>query len=333
MGLIFWWMLVVWAVAVAGFWAGRYLWLRWKGDQTEGAAIPIANSDRLTELPEYKSAMKQYQLLLRIAIIVMTLGLLFSIILTARPARISLIVPAQKSRDIMLCLDVSGSVLKADNRLVNRFTALVNGFSGQRFGLTVFNSSAIAVLPLSDDYQFITAQLKNVGQALTEQKGQGFTDLTSGTLAAFDKGTSLATDGVSSCINNLGQNPQKRSQSVILATDNESNGTPIITQEQSVALAQKRNVRIYAIDPGETDPARKPDHDKLRSLAEQTGGTYHVLSDAETVPDIIDSISAQEAKYAESTPVVAVADTPKIITYIVLLLVIGSLGLAWRLRL
>ena len=333
MGLIFWWMLIFWFVAIVGYWVGRYFWIKWKGVKEAHQAVPIAHTERLTELPEYKDALKQYQLLLKIATGVMSLALVVSIIISARPASISLITPAQKGRDIMLCLDVSGSVLRADTRLVNRFTALVDGFSGQRFGLTVFNSSSIAILPLSDDYEFIREQLKGIGQALADQKGDAFTNLTSGSLAAFDKGTSLVSDGVTSCINNLGDNPQNRSQSIILATDNESNGTPVITPEQALGLAQKKNIRIYAIDPGESDPARKPDHTKLQQLAEQTGGNYHVLSDADAVSEIIDSVSSQEARYAESTPVVAVADRPKVLAYIAFAAALGSLALAWRLRL
>lgn len=333
MGLIFWWMLILWVVAIVGYFVGRYLWIRWKGEKESDLAVPIAHSDRLTDLPEYKKALKRYQLFLKILAGAMSVALLVTIIISARPARVSLIVPAQKGRDIMLCLDVSGSVLRADTSLVNRFTALVDGFSGQRFGLTVFNSSAIAVLPLSNDYEFIREQLKATGQALAEQKGQAFTDLTSGSLAAFDKGTSLVSDGVTSCINNLGENPQNRSQSIILATDNESNGTPIVTPEQAAGLAEKKNIRIYAIDPGQGDAARAGDHTKLRSLAEQTGGSYHVMTDVNTVQAIIDSVSTQEAKYAESTPVIAVADSPKIFAYIALLTVVGSLVLIWRLRL
>ena len=333
MDLIFWWMLIAWLIAILGYWAGRYIWLKKYGIHESRQAIPVAHTDRLVKLPEYQKALKRYKLLLRVTMVALSLGLVASILISARPARVALITPAQKSRDIMLCLDVSGSVLKADNRLVGRFNALVKEFSGQRFGLTVFNSSSIAVLPLSDDYQFISEQLGNVQKALTEQKGQGFTDLTSGTLAAFDKGTSLATDGVTSCINNLGQNLQKRSQSVILATDNESNGTPIITPEQTVALAQHRNVRIYAIDPGPTDASRQADHTRLQNLAEQTGGSYHVLSDANAVAKIIDDVSRQEAKYAESTPVIAVADSPTIIAYFAIIATISSLILIWRLRL
>lgn len=333
MGLIFWWMLIVWLIAIVGYWVARYFWLRRKGVGVYGDAIPVAHSDRLTNLPEYEVALKQYKLLLKITMGALTLALLTTTLLSARPASITAIVPAAQSRDIMLCLDVSGSVLRTDTELVNRFTALVSEFSGQNFGLTAFNSSSIAILPLNDDYEFTGERLREVGEALRVQKGQAFTDLTSGTLAAFDKGTSLVSDGLASCINNMGSNPRDRSQSIILATDNEANGTPIITSAQAAALAEKRNIRIYAIDPGVVDAARRADHTKLKEMAEQTGGSYHILSDTDAVADIINDISSQEAKYAESITTVAMSDSPQVLAYIAFVAAAVSLAAIWRLRL
>lgn len=332
MGMIFWWMLILWLIAGVGYWLGRRYWLKQRGEGHDDA-VPIAHSDRLVELPEYKKALKEYQVLLYGAVGAMSLALISTVLLSARPASITPIVPAAQSRDIMLCLDVSGSVLRADTELVNRFTTLTSQFAGQNFGLTVFNSSSIAILPLNDDYEFIGERLGEVGEALRVQKGQAFTDLTSGTLAAFDKGTSLTSDGIASCINNMGENPRDRSQSIILATDNEANGTPIISLAQAVGLAQKRNIRIYAIDPGVVDNTRKADHVKLKDIAEQTGGSYHVLSDTNAVQAIIDDISKQEAKYTESIATVAMSDSPHILTHVVLAATIASLLVAWRLRL
>lgn len=334
MGLVFWWMLGVWAVAFGGYFLVRYFILkRWPRKQAAEAAVPIAHTDRLTALPEYKTALKRYRLFIKLAAGSLTLALLAGITLSARPASVTLITPAQQSRDIMLCLDVSGSVLRADRKLVNRFTTLVNSFTDQRFGLTVFNSSSISIIPLNNDYAYINEHLERVGQALTVQKGQEFTDLTSGTLADFDKGTSLVADGLVSCINNLGDNPQNRSQSIILATDNETNGKPIIDIKKATSLAEQKKIRIYAIDPGVRDEKLIEAHTQLKTLAEQTGGGYHPLKDTDVVATIIDGISGQEARYAANTPVLAVSDTPAVPLAIIVVTAIASLVLVWRLRL
>lgn len=331
MGLTFWWMLLVWTLLFVGYWIVRFL-LQHR-QKPKRHKVPVAHSDRLTELPEYKKAMKRYKRLVQTACGLLSIALIGAVLVTARPAAVSYITPAQKGRDIMLCLDVSGSLLKVDATIVNRFRTLVQSFSGQRFGLTVFNSSPVSVIPLTDDYVFLDKQLASIGTALADQKGNDFDRLTSGTLADFDKGTSLVSDGVASCINNLGPNPLARSQSVVLATDNEKNGEAIISVQQAAAIAENNNVRIYAIDPGQSEKVRDKDHQELQTFAEESGGAYYKLSDGKAIASIIDEVSRQEAKYAASAPVVAVTDTPKVFLYVVLAFTLLSLVMLWRLRL
>ena len=334
MDLIFWWMLLVWLGVFAGYWIIRYLLsLRKKQKSSAHSAVPIAHSDRLINMPSYKSAMKKYRLLLNITIACLTLSVASGVLLSARPAQVSLIEPIQQSRDIMLCLDVSGSMLRVDTTIINRFTSLVKSFDGQRIGLGVFNSSSIAVIPLSDDYTFITQQLTKAGNALKTQNGQDFTDLTSGTLAGFEKGTSLVGDGLVSCMNNLGANPQQRSQSIVLATDNEINGTPIITLKQASSLAQEKNIRLYAIDPVSDGGVRAADHATYKTLIESTGGSYFRLSNASTVSSIVNDISTQEAKFTSTAPTVAIVDHPTPFIAIAVIATVLSLALVWRLKL
>lgn len=332
MGIIFWWLLFIWVVAIAGYWVIRYFIAR-RRKSTRPIAVPAAHSDRLTLLPEYQTALTRYRLLLRLATGTITLALLLAVVLSARPATVSLITPAQQSRDIMLCLDASGSMLREDSRLLDTFKVLVTSFSGQRIGLTLFNSSAVTIIPLTDDYQLLASQLEKASTAFKVQKGQIFTELTDGTLADFDSGTSLVGDGFASCIGHLGTNPQHRSQSVILATDNEANGTPIISMTEATALAKQKEIRMYAIDPGESDSTRAGDHAQLKNLALQTGGGYYKLSDSSSVSSIVTNISKQESKYFGGTPQVATADNPKPFLYAAAILTVLSLVLMWRLEL
>lgn len=335
MGLIFWWLLIIWVLGFAGYGVWKYIeWRRAKSRPVKKQSkVPVAHSKRLTELPAYKAAFKQYHLILRVTFALLTVAVLLSVLLTARPASISLLTPSQQGRDIMLCLDVSGSVLRTDTTIVNKFGNLANTFQGQRIGLTLFNSSSIQVLPLNDDYQLTIKQLQKVATAFQKQKGQDFDNLTNGTLADFDKGTSLVGDGLTSCVNNLGQNPQKRFQSVILATDNEANGTPIIANDQAISLAQKRNVRIYAIDPGASDASRSNDHKQLQALTEKTGGKYFKLSDSNAISSIINNISDQEEKYTAGVQVVAVVDSPALFIWLLGVTGLAGMALMWRLRL
>lgn len=327
MGLKYWWIVIIWIT----IWVLLLVWYLLKKTKSHQTGKPVAHTTRLTAMPEYRVALTRYKRLVNISIFLAFTATLFAVLLSARPVRITTIEPAQKGRDIMLCLDVSGSVLRADAALLNRYSQIVNSFEGQRYGLTLFNSSAVPILPFTDDTEYLTSELAAVADAFTAQKGQKFDELTTGTLANFDAGTSLVSDGLASCIGALGDNPLGRSQAILLATDNEANGKPIVSIDQTVALAKSKNVRVYTIDPGSQDDSRADDHAKLRELAGSTGGTSHLLSDQAAIGSIVDSISALEATYAASAPVIAVSDQPKLFTWF--LIIFSSLLLIslWRL--
>jgi len=333
MELIFWWMLILWALAIAGYWGVRY-WLAFRnGRRPFSLALPVAHSNRLTNLPEYMEALKRYRLLVNATAALLSLGLLSAIILTARPASVSIITPVQQNRDIMLCLDASGSVLREDTTLIDRFSSLVSSFSGQRFGLTLFNSSAVSVIPLNDDYPLISKQLTIAAKAFKVQSGTTFTQLTDGTLAGFSQGTSLVSDGLATCVQNLGVNNGHRPQSIILATDDEVNGTPAVDILQAVALAKQHNIRIFTIDPGVSDQSLAADHGQLKVIAKETGGTYYALSNLNSVDSVISDISAQQSGNFVGLPQYATNDNPKPFLYVAVLLTIATIGLLWRLEL
>lgn len=332
MGLIFWWIFFVWAFAIGIYILIRYVIIKPKRGPDHDK-VPIAHSSRLRHLPEYKAALERYERIITACFVTLSVAIVFSMIVTARPASVALITPAKKGRDIMLCLDVSGSLLRVDTTIVNRYKALVRSFSGQRFGLTVFNSSSVSIIPLNDDKEFTIKQLDRVGKALSVQKGQAFTDITSGTLANFEKGTSLVSDGVTSCISNLGANPLKRSQSIILATDNDVHGKPIIKMKQAIGLAKDRDIRAYILDPDGGSTTASTGHTELLDFATKTGGKYNSLDDKSSISEIIDDISKQEEQYASSAPTVAVSDQASIFLYVAVITTVASLILFWRLRL
>ncbi|HEY4161049.1 MAG TPA: VWA domain-containing protein [Candidatus Saccharimonadales bacterium] len=333
MELIFWWMLILWALGIAGYWGTRYWLINRNGRRLASLSLPVAHSNRLTSLPEYAAALKKYQLLVNCTAGVLSLVLLAAILLTARPAAVSVITPVQQNRDIMLCLDASGSVLREDTTLIDRFSSLVSSFSGQRFGLTLFNSSAVTVIPLNDDYPLISKQLKTAAQAFKVQSGTTFAQLTNGTLAGFSQGTSLVSDGLTSCIDSMGTNSGHRPQSIILATDNEVNGTPIVDMLQAVALARQHNIRLFAIDPGVSDQSLADDHGQLKTITKETGGDYYSLSNLDNVDSVIGDISAQQSGNFVGLPQYATNDIPQPFLYGAALLTIITIGLLWRLEL
>lgn len=329
--LIFWWMLLVWLLAIIGYWVLH----RWQHKRKRGQliqAIAVAHTSRMTDLPVYRNVLRRYRLMMRLVFALLSLNFIVAVVMTARPAAVSIITPTQQNRDIMLCLDTSGSVLAEDTKLLNRFSSLVKSFKGQRFGLTLFNASAVTIIPLNDNYELISQRLASASQAFKEQKGPAFTALTNGTLAGYKNGTSLVGDGLTTCIQRMGANAQRRSQSVILATDNEANGKPIVGMAQAIGLAKQRNIHIYAVDPGVHDGNLATSHSQLEVVASQTDGGYYQLGDQNVVSSIIDSIAKQVPEEFIGLAQQAINDNPEPFIYAAVLMGIASVILLWRLE-
>lgn len=324
--LIFWWMLLVWLGVIIAVVIALYL-LANRRRNTPGNNLPIAHSDYLTRLPEYELALKKYRRVLQLSAALMGLSLLSAVILTARPATLAVLNPEQNNRDIMLCLDTSGSVLREDAILINRFSKLVKEFDGQRFGLVLFNSSAVSVIPINNNYEMTSKQLALLGQAFKDQEGEIFTQYANATLEGWESGTSLVGDGITSCMQRMGANPGKRSQSIVLATDNEVNGTPeggpVIAVPQALEIANDRRIRVYTLDPGISDPNHAADHEQLRLVAKQTGGEYYTINDINAVNSLITDIGKQAPEQFVGVPQPAINDRPLIF---MLTAILGSLG-------
>ena len=156
MELIFWWMIpAALLIAVGTYWVAR------KRDRSHGSLRrPVAHSHRLTELPEYQAALRRHRRWLTVAAVAGGVLMAAAVVSAARPAERSTVSPEQRNRDIILCLDASGSMSSADAAVVEVFARLAQGFDGERLGLTVFDSSAVQVFPLTDDYDFVQEQLR-----------------------------------------------------------------------------------------------------------------------------------------------------------------------------
>ena len=126
----------------------------------------MAHAERLTALPAYQKACGAAQSWLVTALAALAVLAVSLIVAAARPVSESTSIPEQRNRDIMLCLDVSGSMLDTDQAIVDVFAKLVGSFKGERIGITIFDSSAVMVFPLTDDYEFVADELTVAKKAL-----------------------------------------------------------------------------------------------------------------------------------------------------------------------
>ncbi|UZX05485.1 VWA domain-containing protein [Arthrobacter sp. CDRTa11] len=338
---MFWWMVpaAVAAAAVGG-------WLAFRAGSGDNARRrPVANADRLTALPEYQAALRRHRRWLIVAAAAGITLLVSAVTAAARPVELTTIRPEQRNRDIMLCLDASGSMSSADAAVVDVFGELAREFDGERIGLTIFDSSAIQVFPLTDDYTYVQEQLKLARDAFDGTAGSS--TFLEGTWNG--RGSSLIGDGLASCVEGFpgagkaqnataaqdpDQRASQRSRSVVLATDNFLSGEPIFTLEQAGALAREKGVRVYALNPGDFDYGTDPEQPgaQLRVAAEATGGSYHALDSPEAVADIVRTVQQTEAAAMQGAPRAVVTDLPDVPLALALLSGLVLAGASWRLR-
>ncbi|CCQ45871.1 von Willebrand factor type A domain protein [Pseudarthrobacter siccitolerans] len=342
MELMFWWVV---PLGAAG--AGLAAWTALHPARNANARRrPAAHVDRLTSLPEYQAALRRHRRWLVVAAAACGALLASTLLAAGRPVAVDTIRPEQHNRDIVLCLDASGSMSSADAEVVEVFARLADEFKGERIGLTVFDSTAVQVFPLTDDYEYAREQLTLARDAFNGKPGSsGFLD---GTWSG--RGSSLIGDGLASCITSFpsgtdqaGSNeagggresgPPRRSRSVVLATDNFVSGDPIMSLAEAARMAKERNVHVYALNPGDFDYGTDENQPgaQLRSAAELSGGAYYALDSPEAVPGIVRAVQDTEASALQGAPRAVVTEGPDLPLAAALLsgLVLGVAS--WRLR-
>ncbi|MGO4147499.1 vWA domain-containing protein [Paenarthrobacter sp. YAF11_1] len=325
MELSYWWILPLTAAAVA---INAWLYRRRRPPQ----ARPIAHGDRLTDLPEYQHALRRYRLRLMVAVILGAVFLAATATAAARPILRTTEQPEIRNRDIVLCLDVSGSMTSTDAAIATVFQELAKEFDGERIGMVIFDSSSVQLFPLTDDYDYAAEQLAEAKEALDSGAGSFFDGTWNGA------GSSLIGDGLASCVQSFpddtGAADAQRSRSVVLATDNFLSGEPIFSLEEAAALAADKKVKVYALNPSDMDYGNQPDEPgaQLRAAAERTEGSYFTVDSAETVPGIVGKVQETEATRYRAAPQAVVADAPAWPLGIALVAGTGMLVLGWRLE-
>jgi Ca-activated chloride channel family protein len=326
--LIFWWLLPAWAVIVAVVAVVLVRRVRRARRADTAKSLPIAHRDRLTALPGYARALRRYRRLLLALVAGAAVLLVASVALSARPASVDTVQPDLSSRDIVLCLDVSGSMVDYDERVIDVFGELAEQFTGERISLVVFNASAVTRFPLTSDYDYIARQFAELKAEFRADEGEYY----SGTL--FGDGSSLVGDGLASCAVRFDAQGSDRSRSVILVTDNLLAGEPIFTLPEAGALAEQRDVRVYGINPGDSEAKDylAPLAAQFRSVIEHTGGAYFAIDDASAVPRIVDAIEAEQAAALPGQPEDILADQPAPFAFLAFLGLAAVMFVGWRLK-
>lgn len=270
-----------------------YVWRTIKG----GASIQISSVDGVLRAPRtVRYYLRHAPFVLRVAAFAML------IVALARPQDVErLSHTSTEGIDIMLSIDVSGSMLARDFK-PDRITAakevagsFVADRYGDRIGLVAFAGEAYTQSPLTTDQGTLQTLLSRIRSGLIED------------------GTAIG-NGLATAINRLRESEAK-SKVIILLTDGVNNRGEIAPLT-AAEIAKAQGIRVYTIGVGTEGMAPYPavdmfgqmtfvqqkveiDEKTLTAIAEMTGGRYFRATDKEKLKAIYDEINRMEKSKVE----------------------------------
>lgn len=281
------------------------------------AAI-IAHTSSIKQLPAYKKARRRYYFLLGAAAFFLATTLFSFTAIAARPVEIRADKRINATRDTILCLDVSGSMSQYQNEILSYFNKIVKGLSGERVGVTIFDSVAATIVPLSDDYISITDTLEDLNQNFHHYSAVNQSDKTS---------SSNIGEGVMGCINSFDTLGDERTQSIIVATDNRQGAdNPTISIEQAITYGKRYGISFYGINTNERG-------NELPGLFDYTKNIFELRNNGQSIGGFIDEIMNQEAVKVETARELIAVDTPEVFIMIGIISFTALMVVLWRLHL
>lgn len=291
----------------------------------------VANTEFIEETELYKKLKRQYHIFSAMALLCLFVSIFCGFVLLSRPAKVEQVNTELQNRDIFLCMDISSSVDGLNVELCEELKQVVRQLDGERFGITIFNAKSVLLVPLTNDYEYVLETLDKLSDSfkesikLEENDYDFFADdldfelynyKYEGTLS--EEGSSLIGDGLASCLYNfpdLTENTE-RSRMIIFTTDNELNGTPLVTLEEAAKLCKKNEVKVFAVAPEHI-----VDEDSFQSSIESTGGKYYKSTSSRVFDDLIDDIEETETSAMNKVETI-IYDQPQMV-FVCMVIFIG----------
>ncbi|WP_295908923.1 VWA domain-containing protein [uncultured Alistipes sp.] len=285
----------LWLLALIVPMIAYYVWRVRQG----GAAIQISTVEGVLRAPK---SVRYY--LRHLPFVLRTAAYALLVVALARPQGIEQNVrTSTEGIDIMLSIDVSGSMLARDFK-PDRITAakevaasFISDRVGDRLGLVVFAGEAFTQSPLTTDQSTLQTLLARIRSGLIED------------------GTAIG-NGLATAINRLRESEAK-SKVIILLTDGINNRGEIAPMT-AAEIARAQGIRVYTIGVGSRGTAPYPavdmfgnmtfinqkveiDEKTLTEIARLTGGRYFRATDKEKLQAIYDEINQLEKSRVEVT--------------------------------
>ena len=244
--------------------------------------------------------------LINLPYILQLLSICFIIISLARPQTTNSWEESKtKGIDIILALDISGSMLAKDlkpNRLeASKEIAIdfIKQRKNDRIGLVIFSGESFTQCPLTLDHNSLINLFQDIEYGMVED------------------GTAIG-DGLGNSINRL-IDSETKSKIIILLTDGENTKgkiSPLTAAE--IAASDSVGIKVYTIGVGTKGMAKSPvaidfngnfiydfvdvkiDEQSLTEIAKKTGGQYFRATDNISLKEIYNTINKLETSELES---------------------------------
>ena len=286
----------------------------------------VSNTKYVKKLSLYQEILKRYKVLIVFIEGFFIATIIFCILLLSRPAFVDKIRTDEYNRDIFLCMDVSTSVNTLNLEIVESLKETVRTLKGERFGITIFNSSAVTIVPLTDDYDYVESTLDQIAKSINAYSNYGTSNrydyyyIFEGTLEGnMVYGPSLIGDGLVSCVNSFSklEEEEDRTRIAIFSTDNDVPVTskPVFTMEEAGKYSKNHNVIVYGIATANIKPRNLT---SFRNAVEMTGGELYQSSSGETVDSIVKNIEKTSKNFIEGKEETIRTDIPEV-PFIILL--------------
>ena len=238
----------------------------------------------------WKTAFRQFPFVLRL------ISIILIIIALARPQTRNEEQNVEgEGLDIVLCIDVSGSMTAQDftpNRLeaAKRVaTDFINKRLTDRIGIVIFAGESFTQCPLTTDHAVLLSAVSGIRNGILED------------------GTAIG-NGLGTAVDRL-RTSKSKSKVIILLTDGENNGG-LIDPRTAKEIAKAFGIKVYTIGVGTEGYAQQPvqtplgivyqnmkvsiDEKLLIEIANETGGKYFRAKDNTSLANIYNGIDTLE---------------------------------------
>jgi Ca-activated chloride channel family protein len=272
------------------------IWKIIKGRRQQ-ASLALSSLSGIKNISSWKNSFQNIPFIFRL------LALTCIILALARPQTSNDEEQAEgEGIDIILCIDVSGS-MTAQDFTPNRLEAakkvaedFIDQRTTDRIGIVIFSGESFTQCPLTTDHGVLKLQVDQIRNGLLED------------------GTAIGS-GLATSVDRL-RNSKAKSKIIILLTDGVNNGG-LIDPSTAKEIAKAYRIKVYTVGVGTEGYAPTPvstpmgiviqnekvaiDEKLLQSISSETGGMYFRAKDNTSLKNIYNQIDKLEKSKVQLT--------------------------------